>query len=277
VALKRVWIPSPNYSSRGGTKVRLIVLHTAEGARTYQDLGNFFKNPSSGVSSQVGIDNTPNTVGEYVSRGNKAWTQGNANPMSTSAEMCAFASWSRDTWMNSYREMLNNTARWIAEEAAYFGIPIVKLSASQAQGGSAGVCQHRDLGSWGGNHSDCGNGFPIDDVLAWAKGTAPPTGGTSPPSGGTTAPPFPYPGDHFLGRPSSNPKCHSGFYGGVDTTNVRTWQTRMRQRGWNISADGMYGDQSYSVCRQFQQEKGIGVDGLCWSYTWQQTWQAPVT
>ena len=49
VALRRVWIPSPNYSSRGGTAVRLIVVHTAEGATTYQSLGSFFANPSSGV------------------------------------------------------------------------------------------------------------------------------------------------------------------------------------------------------------------------------------
>ena len=33
VALRRVAIPSPNYSSRGGATVRLIVFHTAEGRR----------------------------------------------------------------------------------------------------------------------------------------------------------------------------------------------------------------------------------------------------
>ncbi len=62
--------------------MRLIVLHTAEGALTYQSLGSFFANPASGVSSQVGIDSTAGVIGEYVSRSGKAWTQGNANPYS---------------------------------------------------------------------------------------------------------------------------------------------------------------------------------------------------
>ena len=94
MALNRVAIPSPNYSSRGGTAVRLVVLHTAEGSRTIESLGAFFANPASGVSSHTGIDDTPNTVGEYVPPGFKAWTQANANPYSVATELCAFASWS---------------------------------------------------------------------------------------------------------------------------------------------------------------------------------------
>jgi len=280
VALKRVGIPSPNQSSRGGSKVRLIVLHTAEGATTYQSLGSYFGNPASGVSSHVGIDDTPNTVGEYVGRSNKAWTSCNANPVAVQAEMCAFAAWDTATW-NSHQQMLANTAAWIAEESAAFGIPIVKLSAAQAQGGSAGVCQHRDLGSWGCGHSDCGNGFPIDQVLSMATGKpptpTPPTPTPTPPPAGK-APPFPYPSDNYLGQPSSDPKCHSGYYGGVDNTNVRTWQQQMKTRGWNIgSVDGMFGPTSSNVARQFQQEKGLSVDGLVGPQTWSTSWTAPIT
>jgi N-acetylmuramoyl-L-alanine amidase len=172
MALKRVWIPSPNYSSRGGASVRLIVLHTTEGARTYQDLGAFFARSSSGVSSQVGIDDTLGTIGEYVKRANKAWTQGNANPVSTSAEQCAFAAWTGAEW-DKHPNMLANTAAWIAEEAAFYNIPIVKLTPAQAQGSGRGVCGHVDLGSWGGGHTDPGKGYPWDKVLAMAKGQAP--------------------------------------------------------------------------------------------------------
>ncbi|HEY2303669.1 MAG TPA: N-acetylmuramoyl-L-alanine amidase [Acidimicrobiales bacterium] len=174
MTLNRVWIPSPNYSSRGGTAVRLIVLHTAEGALSYQSLGNFFANPSSGVSSHVGIDDTPNTVGEYVARANKAWTQGNANPYSVAVELCAFAEWTPAEW-DRHPTMLANCAQWIAEEAAAFGIPLTRLTAAQAQGGAAGVCQHVDLGASGGGHWDCGPGFPMDRVIAMAAGGVPPT------------------------------------------------------------------------------------------------------
>jgi len=167
--LTRKVIASPNYSSRGGAHVRLIVLHTAEGARTYQELGNFFASSSAGVSSHVGIDDTRGVIGEYVQRSAKAWTQGNANPVAVSAELCAFASWFREEW-NRHPNMLENAARWIAEEARAFDIPITKLTDSQSQGSGRGVCQHENLGSWGGGHWDCGSGFPIDQVLEMARG-----------------------------------------------------------------------------------------------------------
>jgi hypothetical protein len=167
--LQRVWIGSPNYSTRSSS-VRLIVLHTAEGALTYQSLGNYFASSSSGVSSHTGIDDTAGVVGEYVHRDRKAWTQGNANSYSVAAELCAFAEWDAAEW-SRHPQMLANTAAWVAEEADAFGIPLVRLSAAQAQDGySAGVCQHVDLGAAGGGHWDCGPAFPIDDVIAMAQG-----------------------------------------------------------------------------------------------------------
>jgi hypothetical protein len=176
MALKRVWIASPNYSSRGGSGVRLIVLHTAEGARTIESLGGFFQG-DVGASSHVGADDKSNTIGEYVKRSNKAWTQSSFNSVAVSIELCAFASWSIDEW-NRHPNMLDNCAKWIAEEAAYYGIPITRLNASQAQGSGRGVCQHVDLGSAGGGHTDCGSGFPMDRVLDMARGGSPSPGPT---------------------------------------------------------------------------------------------------
>jgi hypothetical protein len=178
VSLRRVWIGSPNYSGRGGESVRLIVLHTTEGAQTYQSLGSYFQGAVE-ASSHTGIDNqVRGTIGEYVKRGNKAWTQANANPVCVAAELCtpsgAAANWSRDFWLNEQRTLLDNAADWLAEEAAAFGIPLVELTPSQAQGGGRGVCQHMDLGSWGGGHSDCGSGFPMDYVLDRAAGGSTP-------------------------------------------------------------------------------------------------------
>jgi hypothetical protein len=152
------------------------VIHSAEGSTTYQGLGNFFANPASGVSSHTGIDDTPNTIGVYVRREHKAWTAAGANPYAVQAELCvpsgASATWTAADW-NAHPTMLENCGRWIAEEAGAFGIPIRKLTPTEAVGGAAGVCQHRDLGTWGGNHSDCGNGFPIDTVIAIAGGKPP--------------------------------------------------------------------------------------------------------
>ena len=180
MALKRVWIASPNFSSRGGATPRLLVLHTAEGARTIESLGSYFQGNVS-ASSHAGADDKVNTIGEYVKRDKKAWTCSNYNGVSMNIEMCGFASWSTETW-HAHPNMLDNCAKWIAEEAAHFGIPIVKLNASQAQGSGRGVCQHVDLGAGGGGHHDCGSGFPMNEVLTMAHGAPPPSPSPAPAS-----------------------------------------------------------------------------------------------
>jgi len=275
MSLNRVWIPSPCYSSRGGQSVRLIVLHTAEGATTIESLGNWFANSANQVSSHTGADDKVNTVGEYVRRDNKAWTSSNANPVAVQIEMCAFAKWSADEWAQ-HPNMLANCAAWVAEEAAHYGIPIRALSSSEAQGGGTGVCQHADLGSWGGGHWDCGGGFPMDQVLQMAGGVPGPGPAPTPPQPGGPAPPFPYPPQDYLGQARPDPHCHSGYYAS-DRPNVATWQGQMAARGWSIGVDGQYGPQSEGVARQFQQEKGLAVDGLVGPQTWSTSWTAPVT
>lgn len=166
--LKRVWIPSPNYSGGRTVRPRLLVLHTTEGARTIESLGNFFANPAVEVSSHAGADDKSNTIGTYVRRDNRAWTQGNANGVALSIEMCAFAKWPESEWAK-HQNMLDNVAKWLAEEADIHDIPLVRLSSSQAQGGGRGVCQHVDLGALGGGHWDCGSGFPTGDVIQMAR------------------------------------------------------------------------------------------------------------
>lgn len=175
MALQRVSIPSPCYSSRGGSGITKVIVHTAEGARTYQDLGRYFQNASVQASSHTGIDDTPGVCGEYVPRSMKAWTQANANPYCVSTELCAFASWGAVEW-NAHEQMLRNCGAWIAEECAALGIPIVRLNAAQAQNPSVrGVCGHNELGAAGGGHWDPGPAFPWERVLAYASGGQPTT------------------------------------------------------------------------------------------------------
>ena len=261
MALKRVWMATPHYSSRGGAKVKLVVLHTTEGAATIESLGSWYKNPSSQVSSHTGIDDKVNTVGEYVKRPDKAWTQANYNPQSTSTELCAFASWGRPEWLK-HPVMLENCRLWILEECNHFGIPRVRLSAAQAQGGASGVCMHADLGAGGGGHWDCGPGFPWDVVMAGAA--APPTASKpAPPPATQTVPPL-----------------HVDYFGQAHNktvADVRTWQQQMKHRGWSITVDQDYGPGSEDVCRRFQAEKHLTVDGLVGPTTWKTSWTAPVT
>jgi hypothetical protein len=173
-ALVRSWYPSPNYSS-GSTK-RLIVIHTTEGftgSNGMYDCAIYFQGPV-GASSHIIADNFhPGHVCEGVKRDKGSWTQCQFNSVSVSVEQCAYASWSRDTWLNTKEVLLRNTAAWIAEESRALGIPITRLSASQAQSGGKGICGHSDLGPSGCGHSDPGQGYPWDVVLQWARGEQP--------------------------------------------------------------------------------------------------------
>ena len=174
MALRRVWMPSPNKTSPRRGPVRILVLHTTEGAQSYQSLGGFFANPASQVSSHVGIDDTPGVIGEYVKRGDAAWTAAAMNHPGVHAEFCtpsgAADGWSRATWMTKHHQMLVNAAAWLAEESRILSVPLVSLTPAQAQGTGRGVCQHSDLGPLGGGHHDCGAGFPMDYVLQLARG-----------------------------------------------------------------------------------------------------------
>jgi len=64
---------------------------------------------------------------------------------------------------------------------------------------------------------------------------------------------------------------------GASRQDVRAWQARMAQRGWDITVDGAFGPQSEGVARAFQAEKGLTVDGLVGRQTWAAAWTAPVT
>jgi hypothetical protein len=228
------------------------------GANGAYDCAKYFQG-NVGASSHVCIDNNRGKIWEGVSRGNSAWTQCNYNGAAIACEQSGYASWSRQYWLDNRDAQLHNIADWLREESQKTGIPLVDLSSSAAQGSGRGVCYHSELGSTGCGHSDPGAGWPLDVVLKWAGGS----GGTTPPPSGGTAPPLHV--DYFG-------QSHNSTHG-----DVRTWQQQMYTRGWSISVDQIFGPQSETVCRQFQAEKGLAVDGLVGPQTWSTSWTAPIT
>ncbi len=124
----------------------------------------------------------------------------------------------------------------------------------RARGGAGKEIKgHRD-----GYSTDC----PGEPLYSWVRRGAPrPSGGGEPPPPGPAAPPFP-------GRLLSYPPVMRG-------EDVRTWQSRIRQRGFDLDADGAYGPDSRAACIAFQRRQGIADDGVVGPLTWRLTWEAP--
>lgn len=95
------------------------------------------------------------------------------------------------------------------------------------------------------------------------------------PKPSSSAPKFPLKSGWYFGPKSGPTRSVSGHYG--HRAALRKWQAKMRNRGWTISVDGLYGPQTRKVARQLQAEKKLGVDGLVGKRTWDAAWEAPVT
>lgn len=151
--------------------MRWVVIHTAEGARTADDLRAFF-NRSTTVSVHAIADDAT-LLDNLVPYDRAAWTMRNGNPKSDNLELCGFAKWSRDEWLNNHQGMLNNAATWIRNRCHARGIPIRKIDADAVRRGESGVIGHVDYtnGTGDGTHWDPGPGFPWDVVISRAAGS----------------------------------------------------------------------------------------------------------
>lgn len=135
-----------------------------------------------------------------------------------------------------------------------------------------------DRGSTTNNHMDhphvlfnSGAYVPLKGAPAKAPTTSKPST-----SKGSTPPAFPLPRGWYFG-PRSGPRYSvSGAFG--YRADLRRWQQRMKDRGWSITADGLYGPKTARVAIAFQKEKGLRpIDGLIGRVTWDAAWKEPVT
>ena len=92
-------------------------------------------------------------------------------------------------------------------------------------------------------------------------------GGVQPRRSGTNAPAFPG---------YSMSAAGAALLGGADA-NVRRFQQRLNQRGWNVATDGIFSRGLDRVVRAFQREKHLKIDGVVGPSTWRMIWEAPIT
>lgn len=101
--------------------------------------------------------------------------------------------------------------------------------------------------------------------------SAPPAPGPKTPD----APPFPLPVGSYFGWKAGPKESVSGYFS--HQGDLKRWQQRMKDRGWGINPDGLYGPQTHEVTKLFQREKGLQVDGRIGPITWAAAWTAPIT
>jgi hypothetical protein len=76
------------------------------------------------------------------------------------------------------------------------------------------------------------------------------------------------------GRSGHAEKLPNGKQGSKDLLTV---QRRFRDRGWTITTNGLYTDDTKRVVIAFQKEKKLDADGLIGPKTWAAAWAAPIT
>lgn len=181
-----VWRPSPNFSSRGGQRPQLVVIHTCEGA--YSGCWGWLTNPAAQASAHYVVNSTGSEVSQLVRESDKAWhvaanydcsRNGNVlcglngqgtNPNSVGIEHAGYASqasWSAGQIDASARLVCNITKDWgIARDRHH-------------------IVGHGQLQPW--NRTDPGANWPWTSYLQKINDVCGSSGGGG--GGGTTPPP----------------------------------------------------------------------------------------
>ena len=136
------WTPSPNFSSRHGARVDLLVLHDMEGG--YAGSIAWFANPRAQVSAHYCLNEDGTECTQMVDLADKAWHVCNYNPRSVGLEMAGYA---KNGFPSAQVEAAAEIFAWLAH---HLQIPI-----RHSRGGvGPGICSHWDLGQAGGGHAD---------------------------------------------------------------------------------------------------------------------------
>ncbi len=123
-----IWDPAPscNYSSRNGTPISAVTIHTIQG--TYAGAISWFKNCSANVSAHYVLRSSDGQVTQMVLEADKAWHVGTENPYTIGLEHEGYISqpqvWYTDTMYKSSADLVRdicNSGYGISPLTTYFG------------------------------------------------------------------------------------------------------------------------------------------------------------
>ena len=186
-----IWNPAPtcNFSSRSGTAISAITIHTIQG--TYAGAISWSQNCSSNVSYHYVVRSSDGQVTQMVLEANKAWHVGSENPYTIGYEHEGYVSQSQ--W---YTTALYNASAGITRDICQSGYGINPLrtfsgaatTGTNVLGGCTKIKGHQHYPNQ--THTDPGiywnwglyyqliNNNPTQNVLNAASGTFTDTGGS---------------------------------------------------------------------------------------------------
>ena len=209
------WVYSPNQSSRGGTAVREVAIHTMQGS--YAGSISWFQNPNSQVSAHYLIRSSDGQVTQMVRERRKAWHVRSHNPHSIGIEHEGYIS--NPDWYTS--AMYNASAAITRQSCArYAGIVCTRAmkayTPADLSDASYDIIGHQNLTD--NSHTDPGK------YWNWSKYY----GLINPGSGGTTKilDSFESSVGHFVTSPT-----YSGSTTGISTSSTARRNCSMRHGG----------------------------------------------
>ena len=214
----------------------------------------FFSNPANGASSHFWIG-LGGELEQYIDLNLCSWAQAGGNDGWASCEIAGTPGTLKTP------AQVHTLARLFAWGHQVLGWPI-QASDDPSRGG---LGWHGMGGANWGGHTSCPGSQRVaqrGDVLAQVGQLL----GSAPQPAAPAPAPASYPA--YPGRLLTV---------GVSGADVATWQTQMAHRGWSIGVDGSYGPQSAGVCRNFQADKHLTVDGVVGPNTWTVSFTAPIT
>lgn len=244
-----VWDRSPNQSSRSGTKIDTIVIHTTEGK--YMGAVSWFKNPTAQASAHYVINESGSEIRQMVADDQKAWTETYYNARALGIE-CAGYSGKASTWTKGNLDALYDLVAWLCQE---HGVQVAHPSGNAYdfpgdRYTGTGLVAHGQIQPW--DRTDPGPYFDWNALIQNVNARLGRTGSAAPAA--TPAPPA---ATHPVLRQGSN---------GPDVVDL---QKALEKKGFSPGAiDGDFGPATLQAVLAFQRSRQLTPDGIVGPATW---------
>lgn len=172
------FIQARNYTKGPRTKgpIKLIVIHDMEAPETKdtaENVARWFASPTAPQASAHYCCDADSTV-QCVKDSDIAWHAPGANAQGIGIEIAGYAKQKRADWLDDYSQQMLKTQviPLVARLCRAYQIPAVWLTPEQVAAGKRGICGHIDVTRafpGKGTHTDPGDGFPRDILIAGVK------------------------------------------------------------------------------------------------------------